>query len=106
MMRMSVDLPAPLGPSRPNIPGGIDSDTSSSARVPFGYVFERPSMRSSMGGVGGTGGGSKARPNMGRWRSAGNTRRSGSRRLPEHLQREQQQGARRNAMARNRRVEQ
>ena len=36
MMRISVDLPAPFGPSRPNMPGGIASETSSSARVPFG----------------------------------------------------------------------
>src|SRR5919201_4454915 len=48
MMRMSVDFPAPLGPSKPNMPCGIASETSSSARVPFGYVLERFSMRSSI----------------------------------------------------------
>src|SRR5919197_6230222 len=48
MMRMSVDLPAPLGPSNPNMPCGMASETSSSARVPFVYVLERFSMRSSM----------------------------------------------------------
>ena len=41
MMRISVDLPAPFGPSRPNMPGAMASETSSSARVPFGYVFDR-----------------------------------------------------------------
>src|SRR5690348_2141989 len=45
MMRISVDLPAPLGPSRPNIPGAMVSETSSSARVPFWYVLERCSIR-------------------------------------------------------------
>src|SRR5262245_526389 len=45
---MSVDFPAPLGPSKPNIPCGISSETSLSARVPFGYVFERCSIRSSI----------------------------------------------------------
>ena len=35
-VRMSDDLPAPFGPSSPNIPGGIDSATSSRARTPFG----------------------------------------------------------------------
>src|SRR5205085_2330057 len=37
---MSVDLPAPFGPSRPNIPGGISSETLRNARTPFAYVFE------------------------------------------------------------------
>ena len=36
MQRISVDLPAPLGPSRPNMPRGTSSVTPSSARVPFG----------------------------------------------------------------------
>jgi hypothetical protein len=31
--RISVDLPAPLGPSNPNMPRGMVSVTSSSARV-------------------------------------------------------------------------
>ena len=34
-VRIRVDLPAPLGPSRPNIPRGIDRLTSSSATVPL-----------------------------------------------------------------------
>ena len=36
MVRISVDFPAPLGPSRPNIPGPIVSDTLLSARTPLG----------------------------------------------------------------------
>src|SRR5207237_1776125 len=48
-MRIRVDLPAPLGPRSPNIPGAMARETSSSARVPFGYVLERFSMRRSMG---------------------------------------------------------
>ena len=36
MQRISVDLPAPFGPSNPNMPGGTSSETESSARVPFG----------------------------------------------------------------------
>src|SRR5688572_27480714 len=47
-MRMSVDFPAPFGPSSPNIPTGIVSVTSSTARIPFGYVLERCSMRSAI----------------------------------------------------------
>src|SRR4051812_50011822 len=47
MVRISVDLPAPFGPSRPNMPVGIVSETSCSALTPFGYVLDRPSMRSS-----------------------------------------------------------
>ena len=35
-MRISVLLPAPLGPRSPNMPVGIRSDTSCSARTPFG----------------------------------------------------------------------
>jgi hypothetical protein len=34
--RISVDLPAPFGPSSPYMPFGMDRVTSSSARVPFG----------------------------------------------------------------------
>ena len=41
-MRISVDLPAPLGPSRPYIPAGIVSETSFSACTPLGYVLETP----------------------------------------------------------------
>ena len=36
MVRMSVDLPAPFGPSRPNMPLGIVSEMSLRARTPFG----------------------------------------------------------------------
>ena len=39
---MKVDLPAPLGPSRPYIPIGIVSDTCFNACTPLEYVFERP----------------------------------------------------------------
>jgi hypothetical protein len=34
--RISVDLPAPFGPSSPNITRGTSSVTPSSARVPLG----------------------------------------------------------------------
>ena len=34
-VRISVDLPAPFGPSSPNIPRGIDRLTSASATVPL-----------------------------------------------------------------------
>jgi hypothetical protein len=34
-VRIRVDLPAPLGPSSPNMPVGIDRLTSSRARTPF-----------------------------------------------------------------------
>ena len=34
-VRISVDLPAPLGPSRPNMPAGMVSETSSSAWTPL-----------------------------------------------------------------------
>src|SRR5687768_847115 len=44
--RISVDLPAPFGPSSPNMPGGTSRFTESSARVPFGYVCERFSILS------------------------------------------------------------
>jgi hypothetical protein len=46
---MSDDFPAPFGPRRPNIPGGIVSETSFSARVPFGYVFDRCEIERCMG---------------------------------------------------------
>ena len=35
-VRMSVDLPAPFGPSSPNMPCGMDSETSCNACVPLG----------------------------------------------------------------------
>ena len=35
-VRISVDLPAPLGPSSPNMPGGTVSETRSSAWTPPG----------------------------------------------------------------------
>src|SRR5690606_39016930 len=41
-------FPAPLGPRSPYIPRGMVSDTSLSARTPFGYVFERLRMASCM----------------------------------------------------------
>ena len=34
-VRIKVDLPAPLGPSSPNIPRGMDRVTSSKATVPL-----------------------------------------------------------------------
>jgi hypothetical protein len=43
-VRISVDLPAPFGPSRPNIPFGTSSETPSSARTPLGYVLQSPEM--------------------------------------------------------------
>ena len=43
-VRISVDLPAPLGPSRPNMPAGMSSETLFRARTPLAYVFERPEM--------------------------------------------------------------
>ena len=41
IVRIRVDLPAPFGPSNPNMPSGIVSETSFSARTPFEYVFDR-----------------------------------------------------------------
>src|SRR6186713_1356346 len=41
IVRMSVDFPAPLGPSKPNMPAGMSSETSCRARTPLAYVFER-----------------------------------------------------------------
>ena len=46
-MRISVDLPAPLGPSRPNMPAGWRGIRRQRAR-PFAYVLDRCSMRRSM----------------------------------------------------------
>ena len=38
-----VDLPAPLGPTRPNtLPGATPKLTPASAFTPLGYVFTRP----------------------------------------------------------------
>jgi hypothetical protein len=34
-VRIRLDLPAPFGPSRPNMPLGISSDTSCRARTPL-----------------------------------------------------------------------
>ena len=36
-----VDLPAPLGPSKPNIPFEIVIETSFKACTPFGYVLDK-----------------------------------------------------------------
>src|SRR6478672_2946540 len=44
MVRISVDLPAPFGPRRPNIPAGMSSETLLSARTPLPYVFDRFAM--------------------------------------------------------------
>src|ERR1700722_4051285 len=41
MVRIRVDLPAPLGPSRPNRPVGMASETSCRAATPLGYVFDK-----------------------------------------------------------------
>src|SRR5690606_42111905 len=41
MVRISVDLPAPLGPSRPNMPVGMSRLMPLSACTPLAYVFER-----------------------------------------------------------------
>src|SRR5688572_11095020 len=49
-MRMSVDLPAPLGPSSPYIPDGIVSVTSLSACTPLEYVFDTPRICNSSAG--------------------------------------------------------
>src|SRR4051812_15919332 len=47
-MRMSVDLPAPFGPSSPYMPVGMVRVTSFSAWTPLGYVLEMPRMSSCM----------------------------------------------------------
>jgi hypothetical protein len=36
MVRIRVDLPAPLGPSKPNIPAGMRSETPFKACTPLG----------------------------------------------------------------------
>src|SRR5690349_20567884 len=41
MVRISEDLPAPFGPSSPNMPAGTSSETSSKARTPLAYVFDK-----------------------------------------------------------------
>src|SRR5258708_27123512 len=43
-VRISVDLPAPLGPRSPNMPVGMVSDTPDSALTPFGYILDRPEI--------------------------------------------------------------
>jgi hypothetical protein len=43
-MLMSVLLPAPLGPSRPNIPVGISRSTPLSAQTGPGWIFTSPRM--------------------------------------------------------------
>src|ERR1700730_14115 len=43
---MSVDFPAPFGPSSPNIPGGISSEMPRKARTPPEYVFVRSRIES------------------------------------------------------------
>src|SRR6266700_1283490 len=48
MVRISVDLPAPFGPSNPYIPGGMVRETLSKARTPLGYDLDKPSIRSSI----------------------------------------------------------
>src|SRR5688572_3521497 len=47
-IRISVDLPAPFGPSSPYMPVGIVRETSLRAWTPLGYVFDTPRMLSSM----------------------------------------------------------
>src|SRR5258708_648771 len=49
MVRMSELLPAPFGPSRPNMLLPTESDRFFSAHTPFGYVFDNPLMVSAMG---------------------------------------------------------
>src|ERR1017187_4982515 len=43
-VRIRVDLPAPFGPRRPNMPCGMDKQTSCNACVPLGYRLERFSI--------------------------------------------------------------
>src|ERR1051325_3613511 len=59
---MSVDLPAPFGPRRPNMPAGIVRETSCSARTPLPYVLFNFSMTRFMGGIGGEIEGDNATP--------------------------------------------
>src|SRR5215467_12205208 len=49
-VRISVDFPAPFGPSRPYMPRGMLSETWSRALTPFGYVFDRPLIFNSICG--------------------------------------------------------
>src|SRR5262245_41148106 len=42
IVRIRVDLPAPLGPSSPNMPLGTSRWISCIACAPPGYVFDRP----------------------------------------------------------------
>ena len=44
MVRMRKLLPAPLGPTRPNMLLPMESDKLLIALTPFGYVLERPTM--------------------------------------------------------------
>src|SRR5579871_2269414 len=47
-VRISVLLPAPLGPTSPNILLPIDSERFFSAFTPSGYVFESPAIVSAI----------------------------------------------------------
>src|SRR3954453_5781631 len=49
IVRMSVDLPAPLGPRRPYIPRGMSRLTLRNARTPLVYVLETPRMARCIG---------------------------------------------------------
>src|SRR5687768_4073868 len=51
MVRMRVDLPAPLGPSSPYMPLGMSRVMSRRARTPLGYVLETPRMARCIVGV-------------------------------------------------------
>src|SRR5690349_3170906 len=67
-MRMSVDLPAPLGPRSPYMPTGIVSVTSFSACTPLEYVLEIPRICSSIVGSKGVGDQrGQSRLNSSRW---------------------------------------
>src|SRR5688500_16617646 len=48
-MRMSVVLPAPFAPSRPNMPVGTTRSTPSRATTPPRYVLVRPEISISIG---------------------------------------------------------
>src|SRR5689334_2803407 len=65
IVRMSVDFPAPLGPSRPNMPAGMSSETSCKARTPLAYVFERFAIERFIESAGG---GATDRGRAARWR--------------------------------------
>ena len=49
IVRISVDLPAPLGPRRPYIPRGMSRLTLRRARTPLAYVLETPRMARCIG---------------------------------------------------------